>query len=84
MRCLACSTTANRCSTCTPNETCDMLNRLYSVFDSLLENFDVYKVETIGDAYMVVSGAPKRNGDRVGSNVLARAASFERCTPASQ
>ena len=52
-------------SMCSPNETCDMLNRLYSIFDSLLENFDVYKVETIGDAYMVVSGAPNRNGDKV-------------------
>jgi class 3 adenylate cyclase len=50
---------------CSPNETCDMLNRLYSVFDSSLESFDVYKVETIGDAYMVVSGAPKKNGDKV-------------------
>ncbi|CAF1555730.1 unnamed protein product, partial [Didymodactylos carnosus] len=35
-------------SHCSPNETCDMLNRLYSIFDSLLEKFDVYKVETIG------------------------------------
>lgn len=52
-------------SMCSPNETCDMLNRLYSIFDSMLENFDVYKVETIGDAYMVVSGAPKKNGDKV-------------------
>jgi class 3 adenylate cyclase len=52
-------------SMCSPNETCDMLNQLYSIFDSFLENFDVYKVETIGDAYMVVSGAPVKNGDKV-------------------
>ncbi|CAF1962921.1 unnamed protein product [Rotaria magnacalcarata] len=51
-------------SNCSPNETCNMLNQLYSIFDSLLENFDVYKVETIGDAYMVVSGAPEKNGDK--------------------
>ncbi|CAF0804093.1 unnamed protein product [Didymodactylos carnosus] len=51
-------------SMCSPTETCDMLNRLYSVFDSLLEKFDVYKVETIGDAYMVASGAPERNGNK--------------------
>ncbi|XP_047672833.1 guanylyl cyclase C isoform X1 [Tachysurus fulvidraco] len=52
------------CHYSTPMEVVDMLNDMYKNFDSILDSHDVYKVETIGDAYMVASGLPRRNGNR--------------------
>uniref|UniRef100_A0A8C0W2J7 Guanylate cyclase n=1 Tax=Castor canadensis TaxID=51338 RepID=A0A8C0W2J7_CASCN len=52
------------CKYSTPMEVVDMLNDIYKSFDHIVDHHDVYKVETIGDAYVVASGLPKRNGNR--------------------
>ncbi|ELW72326.1 Guanylate cyclase soluble subunit beta-2 [Tupaia chinensis] len=51
-------TFTNICAACEPIQIVNMLNSMYSKFDRLTSVHEVYKVETIGDAYMVVGGVP--------------------------
>ncbi|XP_078088226.1 guanylate cyclase soluble subunit beta-2-like [Mustelus asterias] len=51
-------TFTNICAACEPIQIVHMLNSMYSRFDRITTVHGVYKVETIGDAYMVVGGVP--------------------------
>ncbi|OQV16764.1 Atrial natriuretic peptide receptor 2 [Hypsibius exemplaris] len=54
---------------CAPMEVVTFLSTIHSRFDVVVSEFDAYKVETINDSYVVVSGIPVRNGAKHAAEV---------------
>ncbi len=55
-----------------PEEMVELLNQIFSHFDSLVEKYDLEKIRTIGDNYMVASGVPRPRLDH--AHAIARLA----------
>ncbi|KAF8371579.1 hypothetical protein PRIPAC_78008 [Pristionchus pacificus] len=52
------------CRDASAAEIVNLLNSVFNGFDEFIARREAYKVETIGDAYMFVSGVPEENGFR--------------------
>lgn len=46
-----------------PPELVGLLNAVFSTFDGFVEELELEKIKTVGDAYMVASGVPRRRAD---------------------
>lgn len=52
-----------------PCDLVELLNKIFSAFDQLAEDYGLEKIKTIGDAYMVVAGLPLPRAD--GADAIA-------------
>lgn len=57
-----------------PQRTAQLLNEIFSNFDTIADQFKLEKIKTIGDAYMVVAGVPVVREDHAAA---CAAAAFE-------
>ena len=56
-------------ATMTPLQLVDLLNEVFQCFDGLVEKYDLEKIKTIGDCYMVASGVPRPRSDHASALV---------------
>ncbi|CEF62875.1 Atrial natriuretic peptide receptor 1 [Strongyloides ratti] len=66
------------CSKSTPLQVVTLLNELYTTFDAIIDENGVFKVETIGDGYLCVSGLPVRNGNEHAKHIADMSFGFLR------
>jgi class 3 adenylate cyclase/NAD(P)-dependent dehydrogenase (short-subunit alcohol dehydrogenase family) len=55
-----------------PQKLVELLNQVFSVFDGIVGRYELEKIKTIGDCYMVVGGVPKTSINH--AEMVARAA----------
>ena len=48
------------CTKCDGMQIVNMLNNMFGIFDQLTDRNDIYKVETVKDSFVGVSGAPEK------------------------
>jgi class 3 adenylate cyclase len=68
----------NICKQISPTEVIDMLNCLYSIMDFLAAKFNLFKVETIGDAYVCCGGLPRADENHA-QNIANFAIAVQHC-----
>lgn len=59
------------CARLSAMEAVTCINDVFSLFDRVIDAYNVFKVETVGQVYMLVSGAPERRPDHAQNVALA-------------
>ena len=70
-------------SLASPQELVELLNHIFSIFDQLSQDYDLEKIKTIGDEYMVAGGLPLPKADHaqaIAQMALAMQKSMEKFT----
>lgn len=62
----------NYSSDISPGELVDSLNGIWSIFDRMTDRYNVEKIKTVGDGYMIAGGIPTRRNDH--AEAVARTA----------